>query len=221
MLCSNCSEVIKPVVALDIDGTLGDYHRHFIDFARGYLDADPWVQYNEMYDGRERFSEWFTAAFSVDLSTFRAIKLAYRQGAMKRTMRVFPGARNLVDRLHDAGAEVWLTTTRPHDRFDRVDPDTRHWLHRHGIRFDGLLFSGDKMAELAQRVDPARVVAVLDDQRDALEEASAYFAGDWGSILRRTLYNQAVQWPCEVSNLADAWIVINQRLVDWRAKEMR
>jgi hypothetical protein len=166
MLCSNCSEVVKPVVAIDIDGTLSDYHYHLVQFANDWLGKRPMVQ--DDYDGGQDYWRWFCESFGVDRTTFRQIKLAYRQGGLKRTQPLWFYADEIVPKLQECGAEVWLTTTRPHDRFDRIDPDTREFLRRNNIPYDGLLYSGAKMRELAERVDPPRVVAVIDDQVNIL-----------------------------------------------------
>lgn len=189
MLCSRCSEPIKPVVAIDIDGTLAPYHPHFIEFATNWLG---YQVANPKYDGGERFRDWMCRTFGIDLSTFRAIKLAYRQGGLKRTMGTYPDASGLTRRLRDAGAEVWLTTTRPHARYDRIDPDSVEWAQRNHIMFDALLFDENKMSELARRVDPRRVVAVLDDLPWVLEQARIEHLGT--PILRRTSWNAAAHW---------------------------
>lgn len=190
MLCSRCSEPIKPVVAIDIDGTLAPYHPHFIEFASSWLGYEP--NGRARYNGHERFRDWVCGTYGIDLSTFRAIKLAYRQGGMKRTMGTYPGASSLTQGLRSAGAEVWLTTTRPHARYDRIDPDSVEWARRNRIEFDALLFGEDKLGELAVRIDPRRVVAVLDDLPWVLERAVIEHLGV--PILRRTGYNTAEPW---------------------------
>lgn len=190
MLCSRCSEPVAPVVAIDIDGTMAPYHPHFIEFASSWLGYEP--RGREEYTGHPRFREWMCDVYNIDLSTFRAIKLAYRQGGMKRTMGVYPGASPLVRSLRDAGAEVWLTTTRPHERYDRIDPDTVEWTRRNRIEFDGLLFGHDKLSTLVDRIDPRRVVAVLDDLPWVLERAEELGLGV--PVLRRTRWNRAAEW---------------------------
>jgi hypothetical protein len=120
-----------------------------------------------------------------------------------------------VNRVRRKGAEVWLTTTRPHDRFDRIDPDTREWLRRHNIEFDGLLYSEAKIEELAERVSPERVVAVLDDQRSVLEQAEDLNLGT--PILRRTTYNAAVPWESDaVPDLDTARELIISQVDNWK-----
>jgi FMN phosphatase YigB (HAD superfamily) len=188
--------VIRPVVVFDIDGTLGDYHGHFLDFAVNWLGHG----YNKprganAYDGTEPHREWFTREMGVDVTTFRAIKLAYRQGGMKRTMPIFSEAVETVARASEV-AEVWLTTTRPWERFDRVDPDTRHWLRQHEIEFTGLIYDDNKMGALAERVDPMRVVVVVDDLVEVLEDAEDLFPNAV-TILRKTVHNRDVAWSRE------------------------
>src|SRR5215469_14479212 len=88
--CSDCHQEIKPVVAIDIDGTLGDYHDHFINFAVQWLGFGyEKPRGSKAYDGSESHRDWFTRVMGVDVTTFRAIKLAFRQGGMTRIMPIY------------------------------------------------------------------------------------------------------------------------------------
>lgn len=219
MRCSRCSEHVRPVVAIDIDGTLADYHAHFADFAMNWLGRWDLLKHPDdnlpsPYRGAEPYRIWFCRTFGTDVTTFRAIKLAYRQGGMKRTMPMYNGAAELIQRL-GRRAEIWLTTTRPWEHYDRVDPDTREWLRRRGIAFDALLYSGDKINELSRQVSRTRIVAVLDDQISQLEVA-ANAIGPAVPILRRTRYNNDVDYSgSQVTNLTDARIMIDARIDKW------
>lgn len=192
MLCSNCSHKVKPVVAVDIDGTIGNYHLHFICFAEEYLGRGPRDIHNVIfnhYDGKGLFRDWFTEVYEVSVEIFRDIKLAYRQGGMKRTMPMFSWADRMIELFRAEGAEVWITTTRPYLRLDNVDPDTREWLSRNGIEFDGLIYDKYKYKILSERIDPNRVVAVLEDLLDKVNEAGRIFG--YGNVFwRRTPYNE-------------------------------
>lgn len=216
MRCSSCYQDVKPVVAFDIDGTLADYHGHFIDFAVRWLgNGYRKPKGREAYDGSEPHREWFTRTMEVDVTTFRAIKLAFRQGGMKRTMPIYRESAETILYLSHQGAEIWLTTTRPWERFDRVDPDTRHWLDQHGIEFDGLIYDDAKMAALAERVDPDRIVAVIDDLTEVLEEANDMFPNAT-TILRKTVHNRGVHWGHEgYMGSIQEWV--EQSIVNWRA----
>jgi hypothetical protein len=184
----------KPIVALDIDGTLGDYHRNFLEFADRYFGAD----YSERLAGADNpglpLWEWM----GLSHRDYRDAKLSYRQGGWKRWMPVYSGAPEMTADFRAAGAEVWLCTTRPYLRLDNVDPDTREWLYRNDFEYDGLLFDpaheadGTKYDELARQVGD-RVCSVVDDLPEMIEAATK--AGlvrfpALGPILRDQPYNR-------------------------------
>lgn len=216
MLCSKCGTTIRPVVAVDIDGTLGDYHGHFFRFAKGYLGRD--VPDIAAYHGQCEFKEWFCAVFSCDIRTFRDCKLAYRQGGLKRNMPKFPGASAFIRALR-RDAEVWLTTTRPYLRLDNVDPDTREWLDRSRIHYDGLLYDEDKYTVLAERVDPARVVAVVDDLPEQYDAAAVVF-GDHVPLMIERDHNKEVHRRNKVRDRDFTWSSedIRKRIDLWRVQ---
>lgn len=194
MRCSDCGKSIKPVVAVDIDGTIADYHLHFLRFATHYLMIEPDIKY--CYDGVGTFRDWFCEEFQVAQRVWYDIKLAYRQGGMKRNQPILPGASGFMTAVRHCGLgiEVWLTTTRPYLRLDNIDPDTRFWLNHHGIEFDGLLFDEDKYQVLADRVDKERVIAIVDDLPEQYDAAVQTF-GVNVPILRSQFFNRAITRP--------------------------
>jgi hypothetical protein len=211
MRCTKCSHVIKPVVGIDIDGTLGNYHLHFERFAREWLGFPEGLsKYN--YDGSIRYRDWFTSAYNVSTEVFRTIKLAYRQGGQKRTMPVYNGASQLTKRLQDHGVEVWLCTTRPYLRLDSIDPDTQEWVRRNAIFFDHLLYGPNKYKRLSELVDFERVVAVLDDDSRHLAEATEI---GYTGILRRTSYNSSCDHPYIATSLFNASDLIMMGVKRW------
>lgn len=153
-----------PVVALDIDGTLADYHRHFLEF------AEKWIGKRMPPPGRinpgKRLSEWM----EVEHSVYQECKLAFRQGGLKRWMPAYGGVQGLTWGIRDEGAEVWICTTRPYLRLDNIDPDTREWLARNRIHYDAVLFGEQKYAELRRQAGD-RVVAVFDDLPEQCDQA--------------------------------------------------
>lgn len=182
MKCSECKNNVRPVVALDIDGTLGDYHSHFIQFAEGWLNKK--LPQHNMYDGTTRFWEYL----GLELTQYREIKLAYRQGGLKRTMPAYSFASELTRQLRQAGAEIWICTTRPYLRLDNIDPDTRAWLDRNNIYYDHMIYGDDKYRQLDNIVDKERIVGVLDDLPDHVEDA---FHRDMDPVLRHNYHNHA------------------------------
>ncbi len=210
LLCTNCNRAIKPVVAVDIDGTLGDYHGHFLHFAEEWLNKRVDVR---GYDGSTDLASWL----DVDKETYRKIKLAYRQGGMKRSMPIFDGARSLIIELQTAGAEVWMTTTRPYLRLDNVDPDTREWLDRNQIPYDGLIYDEDKYKVLMEIVGRSRIVGVLDDDPEQYFRArhlglNPIFAfGYYNS----GYYNSGIRHRPYGATLTDAQQILVRRVKDW------
>lgn len=151
----------KPVVALDIDGTLGDFHAHFLWFAEKWLGME--MPPAEQVNPGMRLSEFMKVPHHI----YRECKLAYRQGGLKRFMPVYPYASMLTRNIQEAGAEVWVCTTRPYLRLDNIDPDTREWLRRNNIKYDAVIFEGvdetSKYSDLVRQVGRERVVAAVDD----------------------------------------------------------
>ena len=206
MRCSQCSQSVKPVVALDIDGTLANYHRHFLCFAQD------WLGYfvSKTYTGKQSLADHL----GIDKRTYRECKLAYRQGGMKRSMPIFYTAESIPYALRTSGAEVWLTTTRPYLRLDNIDPDTREWCRRNEIRFDGLLYDEDKYARLAEIVGAERIVGVLDDDLDQVLAAQAL---GLPALWMRTQYNaEAVGMAkAEVHSVNEARQELLRRVEEW------
>jgi phosphoglycolate phosphatase-like HAD superfamily hydrolase len=173
---------LKPVVALDLDGTLGDYHGHFLKFAEGW--------FGQKFPGPQTMNPGYKLweFMNVPLGDYRRCKLAYRQGGMKRTMPIYAGASKLSAALRVKGAEVWICTSRPFERLDNIDPDTRECLDRNGIQYDHILYGPEKYRELAEQVGRERVVAVADDLPEMIEAAAD--ANLWRRYLRDQPYNR-------------------------------
>lgn len=208
MLCSKCSEPVLPIVALDIDGTLGNYHGHLWSFMCGYFGRDLPVGWTGNPPDWEEF-------LGLTKAEYREVKLAFRQGGLKRTMPPYDGAVWLSHSAHEMGAEVWITTTRPWMRLDSVDPDTREWLGRNGIYYDRLLYDDDKYKKLAELVDLHRVAFVLDDLPEMYDQADACFSP--GVVyLRQNTHNLAYHRPFKVDDLKGAHEVMERKLRNWR-----
>lgn len=175
----------RPVVALDIDGTLGDYHGHFLWFAQQWLPK-PMPEPQDINPGLPLHQ-----FMGISKARYREVKLAYRQGGLKRFMPCYPDAAHLVTSLRAAGAEVWICTTRPYLRLDNIDPDTREWLRRNGIRYDAIIYGEDKYQELKRQAGK-RVAGVLEDLPALHATAHRLFPRAY-VLLRDQPYNRNVQ----------------------------
>lgn len=209
MLCSKCSEKVRPVVAVDIDGTLGNYHTTFTAFASAYLGRP----LPEDYDGSMPFFEWL--GLGKDL--YRQIKLAYRQGGMKRIMEPVQGAAEFMDAIRDAGAEIWITTTRPYLRLDNIDPDTRFWMSRHGFQHDFMLYDERKYEQLLDHVDKDRVVMILEDDPEQIDYAQDIYGVNI-VVQACGVHNshRVARRSPHVATLTQAATWATDRLVEWK-----
>lgn len=215
-LCTDCGRPIRPIVSVDIDGTIADYHQHFLKFAMVWMGYAPdSLDYLLKYDGSTDLATYT----GVDKRTYRQIKLAYRQGGMKRSMPLMTGAKELFRKLNDLNVEIWMTTTRPYLQVGNVDDDTREWLRRNGIHYDHLLYSDQKYAELVKQVFSNRIACVLEDQIPEYTEALTL---DLPALLVRSPYNKgAIAQTYDssfsiVDGLDEATEIIEKLVTRWR-----
>lgn len=147
---------LAPVVGLDIDGTLADYYGHFKWFAELYLQKSISVDWSK--------TEEFSEALGLEKEVYRDIKLAYRQGGMKRSLPpLFSSLAEQIQDLRKSGIQVWICTTRPWQRLDNIDPDTQFWLNRNVGRVDGVIYGEEKYEDLIDIVGRDRIVGIFDD----------------------------------------------------------
>lgn len=205
MKCSECSYVVRPIVVVDIDGTLGEYHDHFGSFALMYHNRQQRLGH---WDGSGEFEDYL----GLTKEEYREAKLAYRQGGWKRMMPLYPDAIKFVTAAF-MRSELWLATTRPWMRHDSTDPDTRHWLERHNIPYEHLLYDDHKYERLASTVDPDRVVMLLEDLPDQFELAEKYFPGKVVMIERS--HNRTCRSAVTVASLRAAQGMALIRIEEW------
>lgn len=201
MKCTECGTKVRPVVAVDIDGTLGMYHEHFTEFASEYVGS----QLHAGFPGGVEFSEYL----GMEKQSYREAKLAYRQGGMKRTMPMYSGARSFMMDLNRLDVEVWIATTRPWMRLDNIDPDTREWLSRNSIRYDYMIYGDNKYDVLIDRVGIERVVMVIDDLSIECGNATNVLKVDvdsdprlWPVIQPRRTHNQNDPFPHQFTDFS-------------------
>jgi hypothetical protein len=197
-----------PIIALDIDGTLGDYHSHFLWFAENWLnkkmpspmDLNPGLPLHIF--------------MGVSHEIYRECKLAFRQGGLKRFMPAYPRVAELSRGIREQGAEVWICTTRPYLRLDNIDPDTRDWLARNGIEYDAVLFGDQKYAELKRQAGD-RVAGVIDDLPEQCEKA---IAEGFNVAIREQPYNDTWRSPhvSRVNSAGEMMAWCKTKIYQWK-----
>lgn len=193
-----------PIVALDIDGTLGVYHEHFRRFASDWVGRE----LPGGYDGSVPFYKWL----GISKATYRKCKLAYRRGGLKRSMPAYAGASEMTRTIRSrTNARIVICTTRPFLSFDDVEPDTLHMLKRQGIQYDYVISGEHKYRELVKLVGKERVVMVLEDQDDMLAQALSL---GLPAVRARHTHNDVstVEVEAEVADLYEATELALKRL---------
>jgi hypothetical protein len=208
----------KPIVALDVDGTLGDYHGHFLRFAKGWFGRE--FPPSGMVNPGLRLWEFM----GVGVEEYRHCKLAYRQGGLKRTMPAFQGASYLTMIVREAGAEVWICTSRPYMRLDNIDPDTREWLRRNGIKYDAVLFDTisekySKYQELSRQA-AGQVAAIVDDLPELIESASNLFPKTTVIVMDQP-YNKQVEGIPRARDCYDILDLVMPAINKWKLENWR
>jgi hypothetical protein len=200
-------EVPRPVFGIDADGTLGEFHAHFFNFAAQYLG----IPEPATYDGKVTMAEHL----GVSKRTYREVKLHFRLSGLKRAMPVLSGARSLCVSLRMRGAEVIICTTRPFLKVDGIEQDTREWLRRHCIPHDGVIHGEHKYRELRRRAGEGRIVAVLDDLPEMVEQAEKI---GLPTLLLRRPHNEHYVASRNPSDLRTAALLMLGMLEEWEKK---
>jgi hypothetical protein len=230
----------KPIIAMDIDGTMADYHGWFLKFAELYL-GKPMPAAHEINPGKPLHEH-----MRIGKPKYREVKLAYRQGGMKRAMPVLDGAHALasairapfghrvslnrgISYVRGLGCELWVCTTRPYLRLDNIDPDTREWMRRNKFKYDALLFDsvgGDNKYQELWRQAGERVVAAVEDLPEQAERALR--AGVPYVLLRDQPYNR--HYSANLAHNVELWTSgftatayehLRRWVAEWRQRQLR
>lgn len=203
----------RPVIGLDIDGTSGDYHGHFTSFAEAWT-GKPMPPAPQFTGGVP-----FHKHLGISRDTYNKIKLAYRQGGLKRSMPTFKGIGTFSQEVRKRGVGIWICTTRPYLSLSNIDPDTRHWLKRAGIQYDGVIYGTYKYNDLIKQVGRGRVLMVYDDLPAQIERATAL---GLPAAIRTQPYN--TYWDeassgsvVRVDSVLDMLILFRDELTKWEA----
>jgi len=199
---------LAPVVGLDVDGTLADYYEHMRWFAELYLQRPVSLDWD--FAPTAEFSD----ALQLDKKTYRDIKLAYRQGGMKRSIPVLDDRGVMVKAIRAAGIQVWITTTRPWQRLDNIDPDTQFWLNRNLGRVDGVIYGEEKYMDLVDIVGQDRILGVVDDLPENVVAAmslglrAALAVGDHNAAFRSVRKVPLVHNAADLGRIVFEWHTI-------------
>lgn len=130
----------------------------------------------------------FYKQLGMGRTVYRECKLAYRMGGMKRSMPVFDNARELTRNVRQRGVRIVAATTRPYLHMSTIDTDTQHWMRRHGLQIDYILYGEHKYRDLVKSVGLERIICAMDDDLSQLAIANRLGVP---TIMRRNEANRA------------------------------
>jgi len=122
------SDVLRPGVLFDVDGTLVDTnYLHALAWSRAFRDANEWAPLNAIHRlvgmGGDQLVTRLLGHSSPEASAARSVRYA----ELIDDVCVFPGAADLLRRVHDSGMVVALATSAPEDELasvlDKLDAD--------------------------------------------------------------------------------------------------
>jgi NTP pyrophosphatase (non-canonical NTP hydrolase) len=95
----------------------------------------------------------------------------YRDGGF-RDIPAIAGAPEGTRLLREAGYKIVIITARPYWQYKRIYADTLHWLQKHDVAYDLILYNKDKAEAIYEHIFPARPVCFIEDRdKHALEVA--------------------------------------------------
>jgi len=131
----------------------------------------------------------------------------YRRRAF-RDLEIHTDCKEVLTRLHNSGEEIILVTSR--DNYLEIEEDTKFWLQKEGILYDGLILAGIKGPAISEN----GIDVFIDDRISYIEEAVN--AGAKGIIFTQP-WNKSYKPGSEVER-ARNWLEIERVLQDYKRK---
>lgn len=143
------------IVITDIDGCLTDYPKVFLSWVSEYKG----ISFNSL--------EALKASMSHD--DYEALKYSYRISGVKKSLPVYPNAKETLEMLKRSGMEIWIVTRRPN--WEPVVSDTKFWLGKNNLPYDEIFFVANRKDFFKNTLDSG-VRVVIDDEYEVLDFVS-------------------------------------------------
>lgn len=127
------------------------------------------------------------AVASLKLAATEEMKNTFYAGGRFREMEPIAGAAEGLAACRRARIKIVLITARPQWQYKRLYADTVHWLAKHSMAYDLLLFDRNKVEALYEHVRPAWPFAAVEDHP---KNAEAYAAAGVPVYLMDQPYNR-------------------------------
>lgn len=130
----------QPSVLIDLDGVLADYIEGFLTFLRGHGIPDYILDglRNKGWIDKATFANW------ISEDKYDELRHQFRISGGFSRLPMLPGARSMVDWLHEQNYYVIILTSRPIHLYPNIYADTMLWLNDHELRYDFIWWAQDK-----------------------------------------------------------------------------
>lgn len=110
------SEKLRPGILFDMDGTLMDTnYLHSLAWSRAFRDAGEWAPMNAIHRLIGMGGDQLVPELLGHDSPAAVAARPHRYAELLGDIRAFPGARELLQQIHDLGLAVVLATSAPAD----------------------------------------------------------------------------------------------------------
>ena len=163
------TEDLRPGVLFDVDGTLMDSnYLHCLAWSRALRDAGEWAPMNAIHRligmGGDQLVE---ELLGHDCPAARAARPRHYQELVEE-VRPFPGAREVLHRIHDLGLAVVLATSAPTDELAQL---------REKLGADTAI-DGQTTADQVERSKPDPEVFLAAMEQNSIDPQRALAVGD-------------------------------------------
>jgi len=156
---------------IDIDGVLNYYPECWLDYIEGVTG----IRYKTLGDAKE----------VIPYNEYRRLKAHYREGGYEASVPAREGSSELTSWLKGQGFRIFLLTKRPVDKHKLQWTQTREWLHKNKITFDGIFADENKHSKIITSFPNLKFM--IEDHR-----AISNLVARWGYrvFLVDNIYNQ-------------------------------
>lgn len=159
------------VVILDVDGTLMDTnYLHTEAWARAFQEAGRQVPWVEVHKQIGKGSELLVQEFLEDEEAIEQVQERHSDiyGDIQQYGYPLPGAKELINSLHERGYQVWLVTSAADEELD---------LHKERLEPEGKI-AGIVNSDQVENPKPAPDIFELTLQKAGVDPGDAVSVGD-------------------------------------------
>lgn len=187
----------KNVVALDLDGVLCKYHEYMLRYVNWELGTV--------------FKSYLEMKRDCPVDLYERLKDKYRREGAKLNIPINDNAKEFCESLKKMGYTIIILTARPYKKYTRIFADTIEWLKKKEIKYDGIIFSGEKHLEVIKKFPNLKFI-VEDDSTAANTIAKM----GKGSFLLMTLQNEHDYIDPRVVRIKNLMHILNAKIGDFQ-----